>query len=114
MELGNTWKDYFEIVLGEKQAAQLKECLKVGTPVYFVGPQGIGKTITANTLKNLGYEASEPGQPEFSRTAGGPFYVPEKGGFKVFEMRISALKGAPNFCGMMSHPEQLKEWVKSA
>lgn len=109
----NCWKKFFESTIGEENAERLKEALNQKRPVYFIGQQGIGKSVTVEVLKLLGYNATEPGQKEFWENATGPTYVPEGIDAELFEMKQNAPETKIDFQKLVSFPEQLEKWIKS-
>ena len=109
----NVWKSLIESRFTDADIPRLKEALRNKKAVWLIGSQGVGKSFLANALTALGHDVSEPGMQERKDINYGPMYVPADIDYEVFEMKPIADGIIASREELISHPDQLNEWINS-
>lgn len=109
----NVWKSLMESRFTDADIQRLKEALRNKKVVWLIGSQGVGKSFLAEALTALGHDVSEPGMQEREDINYGPMYVPTDTQCEVFEMRLVTDGVIASREELVSHPDQLNEWINS-
>lgn len=108
-----SFKNYLLSMFTETQTEVLRICLRDNSPVHIYGPQGSGKTMLAEGLRNIGFQnISEPGDANFELMEGA-FSIPiSKEDLTVLRTKIGPIeKPLPKDEPFKGLEDEIMAWI---